>query len=96
MRQLLDLVFTARAIRRALGVAIIGGLMGAFGFVKRSHLLEQSASLSSDERVWTAWVETGATVAGLALLFVALGLIWGRSPEGSSTLDPESAERSRT
>jgi hypothetical protein len=28
--------------------------------------------------VWTAWVETGAMVAGLALLFIALGLILGR------------------
>jgi len=89
-----DLVFTERAIRRALGIAILGGLVSGFAYVKRSNLLEQAQYLTADEEMWTAWVDTGALVAVSALVFVALGLIVGRPPVRSAT-DSEAAGRPR-
>lgn len=95
MRHFLDLVFTERAIRRAIGVAILGGLMSGVGWIKLSELFQQDTYLTADENTWTLWVETGALVAGLALLFVALGLILGRTPSRRSTETHEPAEPSR-
>ena len=72
------------AMRRALGVVILATLASVFGHAQREDLYEEGGYLTADERTWTAWFETGAFIAAIGLVFIAIALIFGR-PASLST-----------
>jgi len=63
------------------------------GYTKREDLYEQASYLTADERMWTAWFETGAFVAAAGLVFVALALLVGRPGNTPSATESEPAAR---
>ena len=88
-----DRLFGSLSIRRASGVVILATLASALGYTKREDLYEQGSYLTADERMWTAWFETGAFVAAAGLVFVALALLVGPPGNTPSVTESEPAAR---
>ena len=64
-----------------------------WGTQSEQDLYEQGSYLTADERMWTAWFETGAFVAAAGLVFVAVALLVGRPGNAPSVTESEPAAR---